>query len=124
MPTEPSGDRIHSTANRLFLRISGRWFHAYSIVVHTGRTSGRVYRNPVSAYPLGDGFVIPVLYGLDSQWVRNVLATGQLTVRTKGRDHALERAALVSASEALPAFPRPLRAYYGSRGISDFVHRA
>ena len=50
-------DPVRSLANRVFLMISGRWFRAYSIVRHVGRTSGRAYQNPVSAYPLGDGFV-------------------------------------------------------------------
>jgi hypothetical protein len=60
-------DPIRSLSNRIFLKISGKWFRAYSIVTHTGRRSGRQYRNPVSAYPLGDGFVIAVLYGAQSQ---------------------------------------------------------
>jgi deazaflavin-dependent oxidoreductase (nitroreductase family) len=76
-------DPVRSLANRVFLMISGRWFRAYSIVRHVGRTSGRAYQNPVSAYPLGDGFVIPVLYGTQSQWVRNVMAAGRFTLRTK-----------------------------------------
>jgi deazaflavin-dependent oxidoreductase (nitroreductase family) len=82
-------DPVRSLANRVFLTISGRWFRAYSIVRHVGRTSGRAYQNPVSAYPLGDGFVIPVLYGTQSQWVRNVMAAGRFTLRTKGRDYPL-----------------------------------
>jgi hypothetical protein len=72
-------DPVRSLANRAFLMISGRWFRAYSIVRHVGRTSGRAYQNPVSAYPLGDGFVIPVLYGTQSQWVRNAMAAGRFS---------------------------------------------
>jgi deazaflavin-dependent oxidoreductase (nitroreductase family) len=67
------------------LKIAGRRLRAYSIVTHVGRRSSRPYRNPVSAYPLGDGFVIAVLYGRESQWVRNVMASGSFTLRTKGR---------------------------------------
>ena len=63
MAEEPKRDPVRSLSNRIFLKISGKWFRAYSIVRHVGRTSGRQYRNPVSAYPLGDGFVIAVLYG-------------------------------------------------------------
>jgi hypothetical protein len=51
-------DPVRRLANRVFLTISGRWFRAYSIVRHVGRSSGREYQNPVSAYPLGDGFVL------------------------------------------------------------------
>jgi hypothetical protein len=43
------------------------------------------------AYPLGDGFVIAVLRGAESHWVRNVMAAGELTLRTKGRDFLVDR---------------------------------
>ena len=119
-------DPVRSFSNRIFLKISGKWFRAYSIVTHTGRRSGRQYRNPVSAYPLGDGFVIAVLYGAQSQWVRNVIATGRLTLRTKGHDHLLERPQIIPAPQALPAFPALQRIMLRSRNTHDFVwaHRA
>lgn len=107
-------------ANRVLVRVAGGPLRAYSLVVHTGRSSGRVYRNPVSAYPLGDGFVLPVLYGEDSNWVRNALAGG-LTLRTRGVDHRLERVAVIGAAQALPAFPRYQRALLRARGIEAFV---
>jgi hypothetical protein len=119
--TERKPDRVRSLANRMFLAISGRWFRAYSIVGHAGRVSGREYRNPVSAYPLGDGFVIPVLYGIESQWVRNVMTVGRLTLRTKGRDHLLQRPEFIPPAQALAAFPPLLRRYFHSRNIQDFV---
>ena len=117
---------IRSLANRGFLTISGRWFRAYSIVRHVGRTSGRAYQNPVSAYPLGDGFVIPVLYGTQSQWVRNAMAAGRFTLRTKGRDYLLERPELIAPAQALAAYPALLRRIMRSQQTQAFVwaHRA
>jgi deazaflavin-dependent oxidoreductase (nitroreductase family) len=119
-------DPVRSLANRIFLMISGRWFRAYSIVRHVGRTSGRAYQNPVSAYPLGDGFVIPVLYGTQSQWVRNVMAAGRFTLRTKGRDYLLERPELIPPAQALGAYPALLRRIMRSQQTQAFVwaHRA
>jgi deazaflavin-dependent oxidoreductase (nitroreductase family) len=119
-------DPLRSLANRIFLMISGRWFRAYSIVRHVGRTSGRAYQNPVSAYPLGDGFVIPVLYGTQSQWVRNVMAAGRFTLRTKGRDHPLERPEIIPPAQALAAYPALLRGIMRAQQIQAFVwaHRA
>ncbi len=114
-------DPVRSLSNRLFLAISGRWFRAYSIVRHVGRTSGREYRNPVSAYPLGDGFVIAVLYGMQSQWVRNVMAAGRFTLRTRGRDYQLERPQIIPPAQALTAFPPLYRRMMRSRGIQAFV---
>jgi deazaflavin-dependent oxidoreductase (nitroreductase family) len=119
-------DPVRSLANRGFLTISGRWLRAYSIVRHVGRTSGRAYQNPVSAYPLGDGFVIPVLYGTQSQWVRNVMAAGRFTLRTKGRDYLLERPELIAPAQALAAYPALLRRIMRSQQTQAFVwaHRA
>jgi deazaflavin-dependent oxidoreductase (nitroreductase family) len=114
-------DPVRSLSNRIFLMVSGKSFRAYSIVTHTGRRSGRRYRNPVSAYPLGDGFVIAVLYGSQSQWVRNVMATHRFTLRTKGRDYPLERPEFIPATQALPAFPAPTRWLLPSRDIQVFV---
>ena len=125
--TTDMADDIQRRANRLLLRLSGRRLRAYSILRHVGRTSGREYRNPVSAYPLGDGFVIAVLYGTGSQWVRNVLATGRLSLRTKGRDYPLERPELIPAERAIGAFPPWQRAMLRARRIQDFfvwAHRA
>ncbi len=126
MAAAPRRDPVRSLANRIFLMISGRWFRAYSIVRHVGRTSGREYQNPVSAYPLGDGFVIPVLYGAQSQWVRNVMAAGRFTLRTKGRDYPLERPEIIPPARALAAYPPLLRRVMRSQKTQDFVwaHRA
>jgi hypothetical protein len=110
-----------SAANRLFLMVSGGRLRAYSIVLHVGRTTGREYRNPVSAYPLGDGFVIPVLYGRESQWVRNVMAVGRFTLRTKGRDHPLERPEFIPPERALVGFPPWQRVMLRGRKLPDFL---
>jgi deazaflavin-dependent oxidoreductase (nitroreductase family) len=111
----------HRRSNRFFLKIAGRELRAYSIVTHRGRNSGREYRNPVGAYPLGDGFVIAVLYGSHSQWVRNVMANGSFTLRTKGRDHQLERPEIIPRSQALAAYPRLWRWTLERQQIEQFV---
>jgi deazaflavin-dependent oxidoreductase (nitroreductase family) len=114
-------DRLRSIANALFGRISGRAIRAYSLVGHIGRVSGREYWNPVSAYPFNDGYVIPILYGRESQWVQNVLAAGSLRLRTKGREFVLDAAEIIPAARALPALPRWLRAVVRVQGIEDFL---
>ena len=121
MAQEAKRDPVRTLSNRIFMTISGRWFRSYSIVNHVGRTSGRRFRNPVSAFPLGDGYVIAVLYGLESQWVRNVMAAGSFTLRTKGRDHVLERPEIIALDRALPALPRLARRNALSRDIQHFV---
>ncbi len=114
-------DRVKRVSNAVLMRVSGRRFRFYSIVEHVGRSTGRRYRNPVSAYPLGDGFVVPVLYGGGSQWVRNVLAAGGFVLRTRGETVPLERPEIIPASRALAAFPAPMRALMTRQGIDEFV---
>jgi hypothetical protein len=51
------------------------------VVVHRGRRSGTTYRTPTFGWVRGDRLTIPVLYGEESDWVRNVLSAdgGALT---------------------------------------------
>lgn len=113
--------RIRSIANSIFGRISGRGFRAYSLVGHVGRISGREYWTPVSAYPLEDGYVIPVLYGRQSNWVSNAFAAGRLRLRTKGREYDLVKPQIIPAARALSAYPRWLRIAYRAQNTEDFV---
>ena len=62
-----------------------RYLPGFALVSHVGRRSGRTYRTPVSLFGRGDGHVIALVYGADSQWVRNVLAAGGADIETRGR---------------------------------------
>ena len=70
--------------NRLLRRIAPR-MPGLGVVVHRGRTSGRTYRTPVAVFPTSTGPVIGLFYGSQSDWVKNILAAGELTLLTKGR---------------------------------------
>jgi deazaflavin-dependent oxidoreductase (nitroreductase family) len=60
----------------------------WAVVCHRGRRSGRLYRTPVGAYKRGRRLAIVILYGEESDWVRNVLAGGGQVVRA-GRTYEL-----------------------------------
>src|SRR5262245_13953791 len=45
-----------------------------AVVYHVGRRSGRLYRTPVVAFQSAAGFVIPMTYGRDVDWARNMVA--------------------------------------------------
>jgi deazaflavin-dependent oxidoreductase (nitroreductase family) len=53
----------------------------WATIVHVGRRSGRVYRTPVIAFVRRGTIAVVVLYGEQSDWVRNVLAGGGRVVR-------------------------------------------
>ena len=96
---------------------------AYSALKHRGRSSGREYITPLSAYPLGDGFVMAVLYGeaKNVDWARNVMEASWCVLKTCGEEYVLEKPEIISASQALAAYPPLLRLVYRSRGIHEFV---
>src|SRR5947209_20590637 len=48
----------------------------WAVIEHRGRVSGRWYRTPVNGYRRGSVFAVVVLYGADSDWVRNLVAAG------------------------------------------------
>ena len=70
--------------NRLLRRVAPRT-PGLGVVVHRGRKSGRTYRTPVAVFPTSAGPVIGLFYGSQSDWVKNVLASGELDLVTRGR---------------------------------------
>ena len=81
-----------------------------AVVHHVGRKSGRRYRTPVVAFPSGKGFTIPMTYGRDVDWGRNLVAEGGGEVQQMGRSYAVRNPRIVgfgAASSHLPAAVRP-----------------
>ena len=72
-----------------------------------------------SGTPPGDGFVIAVLYGTESNGVRNVMAAGGLTLQARGRDCQLECPEIITPAQVLAAYPalyrRKMRSHPGLR---------
>jgi deazaflavin-dependent oxidoreductase (nitroreductase family) len=82
-----------------------------AMVHHVGRKSGRRYRSPVVAFQSATGFVIPMTYGRDVDWARNIVHAHGCEVQQMGQRHTLRNPRIVNfkAAEAhLPAVARPL----------------
>lgn len=80
------------------------------VLTHVGRSSGKTYRTPLDAHPVDGGFMFILMYGSDSDWVRNVLAAGTATLRIGGEEVDLVSPRLVSedlAWERLPETAKP-----------------
>jgi deazaflavin-dependent oxidoreductase (nitroreductase family) len=92
----------------------------FAVVLHVGRRSGRTFRTPVNMFRTGDGYVIALTYGSDSQWVRNVLAAGEVDVETRGeRLHLVEPEIVHDVRRSrVPAGVRPV---LGIVNVSDFM---
>ena len=99
----------------------GMLYFNLSALHHVGRRSGQNYVTPLSAYPLGDGFVLAVAYPY-VDWRENVLAAGKCTLTWKGKAYALERPGVISRKEAMKAYPLLVRPFLaGAAGQNDFL---
>src|SRR5262249_11530555 len=70
--------------NRLTRHIAP-WTPGFGVIVHRGRRSGRHYQTPVNVFRSGNGSVIALTYGPQTDWVKNVLAAGGCELRTRGQ---------------------------------------
>ena len=87
------------------------------ILRHTGRTSGRTFETPVGIEPTDDGFLIALVYGDDTQWLRNVLASGHAEVVVDGRTYPVDRPEVVAVEDVIESFKPSDRRLFGLFGV-------
>ena len=92
-----------------------------AIVHHVGRKSGRAYRSPVVAIGGADGYVIPMTYGRDVDWARNMLAADGCELERLGRRVRLENPRIVGFDEAASHLPAAVRPFFRAANLPGFV---
>jgi deazaflavin-dependent oxidoreductase (nitroreductase family) len=80
-----------------------------AVVHHVGRKSGRPYRSPVLAFPTAKGFVIPMTYGRDVDWARNLVAAKGGAIQQLGRRNVVRNPRIVGTEAAYPHLPPLVR---------------
>jgi deazaflavin-dependent oxidoreductase (nitroreductase family) len=75
------------------------------IVFHNGRKSGREYATPVRIDPIPNGFLVPLPYGTDTDWLKNILAAGEGRLRFRGQDIAVNEPEIIDTATALAMLP-------------------
>lgn len=80
-----------------------------AVVHHVGRKSKRSYRTPVVAFPSTTGFVIPMTYGRDVDWARNIIRAHGCEVVQMGRSTRLRNPRIVEFKAAEPRLPAAVR---------------
>jgi deazaflavin-dependent oxidoreductase (nitroreductase family) len=95
---------LHRGVNRVTLKIAG---HAGSLadLQHLGRRTGTVRHTPVRAFRRGDTVAVGVNFGVESDWVKNVVAAGGCSLTMSGRRLDLSEPRLVDLSDAAWVFP-------------------
>ena len=101
-------------------RLFAGWLPGFGILAHVGRRTGRAHRTPLNVFRRGKGYVFFLTYGSDVEWVKNVLAAGRCTLRTRGRDVVLVDPEVFSDPER-HLLPPPVRAVGRLLGAAGFL---
>ena len=111
--------RLSRATQSLALKNAGRRGAYASVVMHTGRISGRHYRTPVRAVVVDGRYIVALPYSSTSDWVRNVLTAGNATVVHEGRTYRLDLPRLVSLDEVDSYFPARERRAHRMLSVSE-----
>lgn len=76
----------------------------YAIIEHVGRRSGKVYRTPVNAFSTSvdgkPGVAVPLAYGPDRDWLKNLKAAGSGKMRRNGKTIGITNPQVVDMAAA------------------------
>ena len=92
-----------------------------AVVHHVGRKSGRRYRTPVVAFRTGAAFVIPMTYGRDVDWARNIVSARGCQLEQMGREFALRNPRIVAFKAAAPHLPAAVRPALRAANFPGYV---
>ena len=110
MPIPESVARFNRVAtNRITKPLAGRipWF---ALIVHRGRRSANVYRTPVNAWLDEESVIVALTYGPDTDWLKNLEASGGGEVIARGRRYRVGPPQLIGeeGSRRMPTVVRPI----------------
>jgi hypothetical protein len=107
--------------NPLMLKKAGRGNWYASTIETTGRKTALTRQTPVIADPVVGGFIIPLPYGTEVDWLRNAIAAGAATVHRHGVAYPVDRFEVMTGVEAAPLLSNPRRTVYRLTGSDRFL---
>jgi deazaflavin-dependent oxidoreductase (nitroreductase family) len=94
---------------------------ARPVLVHVGRSSGATYETPLDAIPVDGGYLVMLVYGPRTDWLRNVLSSGTATLRIDGGEVDLVNPRVIAAEEAGDLLPDTVRRPPKMLGITEYL---
>jgi len=88
------------------LGLVGGRISPWAVLEHVGRISGAIHRTPVYPRLRDDVLFIPLAYGADIDWVKNVLAAGHCRIQHHETILELDEPMIVAAFENTTLSPR------------------
>lgn len=101
-------------------RAGGRHWYAGQLE-HRGRRTGRHYATPLWVDPVYEGLVMPMPYGRDVDWARNLLAAGEGVLQDHGVRYRVGNPRIVPSANLLPELPGLTRRMAAMYGIKHFM---
>jgi deazaflavin-dependent oxidoreductase (nitroreductase family) len=105
--------------NRVTRRIAP-WLPGFGVIVHRGRKTGRLYRTPVNVFARPRGYSVALTYGVETEWLHNVLAAGGCVLESGGRRQELVRPRVVH-DPTRQRVPPPVALILGFLKVYDFL---
>ena len=123
--TPPIRDAVRSfnkhVLNPAMMHLAGRRHWYAAVMRHIGRRSGRHYATPVVADRVMNGFIVPLPYGTDVDWLRNVLASGSAALQVNGHTYDVIDPEIIDAATAGPQLSPRRRRVFQAFGIKRVV---
>jgi deazaflavin-dependent oxidoreductase (nitroreductase family) len=119
-PSVLNAVRRSSRATKRFpLKTAGTAGSGASVVRHIGRKTGRSYDTPVRAVRTADGFVIALPYGPNTDWLKNVIASGRATIVFEGEAYPVDQPQVVPLTQESSSFTPGNRLAHRVFGVKD-----
>ena len=107
------------------LRNAARSSHGpFALLRHVGRRSGKQYETPIMVWRMKDGFMIVLTYGPNTDWLRNLQAADQGSLRWHKREYVFKKPEFIDAKTARQALPPFIKFVLGLRGAHEYVKLA
>ncbi|MCP3975678.1 MAG: nitroreductase family deazaflavin-dependent oxidoreductase [bacterium] len=113
---------------KLLARVNKRTFNKMEIkkgvrptLTHVGRKSGMEYKVPLDAHAVAGGYIFILMYGADSDWVRNILVAGTARLTIDGKEIDLVSPRVINTEAAWAQLPTTAKAPPGFAKVTEYL---
>jgi deazaflavin-dependent oxidoreductase (nitroreductase family) len=93
----------------------------FALLRHVGRRSRKTHEIPIMVWRVEDGFVIVLTYGRHVDWLRNLQAASQESLRWHKWEYVFQKPIFIDAKTAEQALPPLIKRAIQLRGEHEFV---
>ncbi|MBE0688316.1 MAG: nitroreductase [Anaerolineaceae bacterium] len=107
--------------NHLTLLFAGTDIGPFSKLIHKGRKSGKTFHTPVLATYVGNTVIIPLSYGEQVDWLRNIIAAGGCEIIYRKNRKTTTNPEVVTGKVALSLLPEKRRRIFERFKLENFL---